>query len=45
MMGNPVKQCGSHFLIPKDLYPFGEIEIGGDDQRGLLIQLANEVKQ
>ena len=38
VVGQPVEQCGGHLEIAKDLPPFAESEIGGDDQAGLLVQ-------
>ena len=45
MMGNSVEQCRGHFGIAEHLYPFCEVEIGGDNQRGFFIELADQVKQ
>ncbi len=44
-MGDPIKHCGGHLLVAKDLGPFPEGEIGGDDHRGLLVELGDQVKE
>ena len=45
VMGDAVEQCGGHLEIAKDLPPFAEGEIGGDDQAGLLVEAADEVEE
>lgn len=44
-MGDAVEQGGGHFRIAEHGYPFAEGEVGRDDQRGLFIELADQVKQ
>ena len=44
-MGEAIEQCCCHLGIAKDLRPFGEAEIGGDDHAGALIELAQQVEQ
>lgn len=41
MMGNAIKQGGGHFGVNKDLYPFSERQIGGNDEGGFLVKCAN----
>ena len=45
VMGQPVQQGGSHFFITEHRGPFGKAEVGGDDDAGTLIQLADQVEQ
>src|SRR5712664_836175 len=41
----PVKHGGGHFGVAEDLRPICESEIGGDQQRRVLIELADQVEQ
>ena len=34
VMGEAVKECGSHLWVAEHARPFAEGEIGGDDDRG-----------
>ena len=43
-MGEAVEQCGGHFGIAKDLDPFPEGQIGGD-QRGLFVEFADQMEE
>ena len=45
MMGQAVEQRGGHLGIAKDRGPFAEGQVGGDDDRGALVELADEVEQ
>ena len=45
MVGDAIQQGGRHLGIAKNLHPFGERQIRGDDQRGLLVKLADQVEQ
>jgi hypothetical protein len=38
------ERCG-HLGVAKDARPFGEGEVGRDDDRGTLVELADEVKE
>ena len=44
-MGEPVEQCGRHLGVSEDARPFAEAEVGGDDDRGPLVELAEQVEQ
>ena len=44
-MREAVEQRGRHFGIAEDARPFAEGEIGGDDDRGALIEAADQVEQ
>ena len=44
-MGEPVEERRGHLGIPEDRRPLTETEVGGDDDAGLLVQLAEKVKQ
>ena len=44
-MRQSVKQCGRELGIGKDGWALREAQVGGDDQAGLLVELAHEVKQ
>ena len=41
VMGDAVEHGSRHLGIGKDLHPFGEGQIGGDDQTGAFIELAD----
>jgi hypothetical protein len=45
VVGEPVEESGGHLGISEDGSPFTEAEIGGDDDAGLLVKLAEQVKQ
>ena len=40
MMGEPVEQGGRHLCIAEHAGPFTEAEVGGDDDAGVLVELA-----
>ena len=44
-MGEPVEQCGGHLGIAEDCGPFAEAEVGGDDDAGPLIELAQQMEE
>ena len=44
-MGQPVEQCGRHLGIAEHARPFTEAEIGGDDNAGALMELAQEMEE
>src|SRR5271165_6656795 len=44
-MGEAVEQRSRHFRIAEDARPFAEGEVGGDDDRGALIETADEMEQ
>jgi len=45
VVGEPVEQRGRHLGVAEDAGPFAEGEIGGDDDRGTLVEAADEVEQ
>ena len=45
MVRDAVEQRGGHFRIAEDGGPLAEGQVGGDDDRGLLVELADEVEQ
>jgi len=45
VVGEAVQQGRGHFGVAEDLHPFAEVEVGGDDQGGLLVELAGQVEQ
>jgi hypothetical protein len=45
VMGEAIEQCGGHFRIAEDAWPFAEGEVGGDDDRGALIEPADQMEQ
>ena len=45
VVGNAVEQGGRHLGIAEDLDLLGEGEMGGDDQAGTLVELADEVEE
>ena len=44
-MGKTVEQGGRHLGIAEDGHPFSERQVGGDEQAGLLVKLADQVEQ
>ena len=45
MVGQTIQQRRSHLGVTEDGWPFAEVEIGGDDHRGLLIEMADQMEQ
>ena len=45
VVGQAIEQRGRHLGIAEDARPFAEGEIGGDDDRGALVEPADEVEQ
>ena len=45
MVGKAVEQGGGHFGVAEDARPFAEGEIGGDDDRGALVEPVDQMKQ
>ena len=45
MVRQAIEQGGCHFGVAEDARPFREAEIGGDDDAGALVELAEEVEQ
>ena len=45
MMGEPVEQSGGHLGVAEDGGPFPEGEVGGDDDRGPLVEPADQVEE
>ena len=45
MVGQPVEQGGRHLGVAEDARPVGEGEVGGDDDRGSLVEPADQVEQ
>ena len=44
-MGKAVEQGCGHLGVAEDRWPFSEGEVGGDDDRRALVELADEVEQ
>ena len=44
-MGQAIEQGSGHFGVAEDAWPFAEVEVGGDDYRGLLIEVADQMEQ
>ena len=44
MMGQAIEQCGGHLGVAEDARPFAEGEVSGDDDRGALVEPADEVE-
>ena len=44
-MGQPVEQRRGQLGIAEHVGPFREAQVGGDDQAGLLVELAEQVEQ
>ena len=45
VMRQPVEQCGGHLGVAEHRGPLPEREVGGDDDRGLLVEPADQVEQ
>ena len=45
MMGQAIEHGGRHFGVAEHLGPVGEGKIGGDEQRGVFVKLADQVEQ
>ena len=45
VMGQAIEQRGGHLGVAEDARPFAEGEVGGDDDRGALVEPADEVEQ
>jgi len=45
MMGEPIEPRGRHLGVAEDGGPFAERQVGGDDDRGALVEPADEVEQ
>ena len=45
VMGEPVEQRGRHLRVAEDARPLSEGEIGRNDDRGLLVETADEVEE
>ena len=45
MMGQAIEHGGGHLGVAEHLGPIGEGEIGGDQQRGVFVELADQVEQ
>ena len=45
MVCQPVEHGGRHFGVAEYLRPIGEGEIGGDQQRGVFVEFADQVEQ
>ena len=45
MVGEPVEHRGGHLGITEDTGPFTEGQVGGDDDRGAFVELADQVEQ
>ena len=44
-MGQPIEHGGRHFGVAEHLRPIGEGEIGGDQQRSVFIEFADQVEE
>jgi hypothetical protein len=45
VMGQAIEQSGRHLGVCKDARPFAESKIGGENDRGALVEPADEVEQ
>src|SRR4051794_31776754 len=44
VMGEAIEHGRGHLGVAEDLGPVGEGEVGGDDDQGVLVELADEVE-
>jgi hypothetical protein len=45
MVCQTVEECGSHLGVTEDARPFAEGEIGGDDDRAVLVEPADQMEE
>jgi len=45
VVGEAIEHGGGHLGIAEDLDPFPEGEVRGDDYRGVLVELADQVEE
>ena len=45
MVGQAIEQGGGHLGVAEHTWPFAESEVSGDDDRGTLVEPADEVEQ
>ncbi len=45
MVRDAIQQRGCHLCIAEDSDPFSELQVGGDDDAGFLVELADQVEQ
>ena len=45
MMGQPVEQRRRHLGVAEDTRPFAEAEVGGDDDAGAFVELAQQMEE
>ena len=45
VVSEAVEQCGGHLGVAEHARPFAEGEIGGDDDRGSLVEPADEMEE
>lgn len=45
VMGQAIQQRRGHLGVPEDGRPFGEGQVGGDDDGGLFVEAADQVEK
>jgi hypothetical protein len=45
VLGQAVEECCGHLRVAEDGRPFGECEVGGDDNRGAFVEAADEMEE
>src|SRR5450755_388918 len=45
MVGQSIEHGSGHLGVAEDLRPVGEGKVGGDQQRGVLVELADQMEQ
>ena len=45
VVGEAIEECGRHLGIAEDCRPFTKGEVGGDDDRGALVEAADQVEE
>ena len=45
MVRHPVEERGCHLGIAEDADPFTELQVGGDDDAGCLVEFADQMEQ
>ena len=45
MVGEAIEERGGHLGVAEDGGPFAEAQVGGDDDAGALVELAEQMEQ
>ena len=45
MVGESIQQCGGHLVVDEHLAPLREVQVCGDHDARMLVELGEQVKQ